>query len=61
MALSQLGVRVTASTLTWEGLLIAQAKAYTLTENALRKAEDLACWNQNLMYVFINACLKFLT
>lgn len=61
IALSQLGVGVIASTPTWEGLLVAQAKAYTLTENALEKAESLAYWNQNLTSIFINTCLKFLT
>lgn len=60
VALSQLGVGVIASKLTWEGLLIAQAQAYGLTENALQKAESLAHWNQNLMSIFIKTCLKFL-
>ncbi len=41
MALSHLGVRVIASSLTWEGLIMAQAKAYTLTENALKKLKLL--------------------
>jgi hypothetical protein len=60
MTLSQLGVAKVPTTLTWESLLIAQAEAYTLTENALQKAESLAYWNQNFMSIFLNICLKFL-
>jgi hypothetical protein len=33
---------------------------YTLTENALQKAETLACWNQNLTSIFVDTCLKFM-
>jgi len=60
MALLQLGVGVIASTFTWEGLIMAQAKAYTLTENALQQANNLADWNHNLTSIFIDTCLKFL-
>ena len=60
IALSQLGVGIIASNPTWSGLIMAQAEAYALTENALQKAESLAGWNQSLMSVFIKTCLKFL-
>jgi len=60
IALSQLGVGIIASQPTWEGLIMAQAEAYALTENALQKAESLAYWNQSLMSVFIKTCLEFL-
>jgi hypothetical protein len=60
MALLQQGVGVIASTLTWEGLLMAQAKAHALTENALQKAESLACWNQNLTSIFVDTCFRFI-
>lgn len=60
IALLQLSVGIIASKLTWEGLIMAQAEAYALTENALQKAESLAYWNQNLMSIFIKTCLEFL-
>jgi hypothetical protein len=45
---------------TWQGLLMAQTQAYALTENAKLQAESLAHWNQNIMEVVIQTCLKFL-
>jgi hypothetical protein len=60
ITLSGLGVAKTIATPTWEGLLIAQAEAYGLTENALQKAKSLAHWNQNFMSIFVKTCLEFL-
>jgi len=59
VALSQLGVAKMIARPTWEGLLMAEAEAYALTENALQKAESLAYWNQNFISVFVKTCLKF--
>ncbi len=59
-ALSGLAVAKTIATPTWEGLLMAQAEAYALTENALQKAKSLAHWNQNFMSIFVKTCLEFL-
>lgn len=56
IALSQLGVAKMLTKLTWEGLLIAQAEAYTLTENAKVQAKNLADWNQNRMEVVLQTC-----
>lgn len=58
--LSGLGVATMLNKPTWEGLLIAQAQAYTLTENAKAKAESLAHWNQNRIEVIVQTCRKLL-
>lgn len=60
IALSQLAVAKTLTNPTWESLLIAQAEASALRDNAWQKALDLCHWNQNLISIFIQTCLKFL-
>ena len=58
-ALSRLGVARAIAQPTWENLLVGQAQAYALTQNAQQQAASLARWNQNFMEVVVQTCLKF--
>lgn len=58
IALDQLGVSKTLTQPTWDGLVMAQAQTYTLTDQAQQQAQRLAPWNQNFMDRIVDDCLK---